>query len=417
MIQLKDKFACCGCSACATACPKQCISMREDEEGFLYPSIDKSVCIDCGLCEKVCPVIHQSEARRPQKVYAAINPDEAIRLQSSSGGIFSMLARQIIEEGGVVFGAKFNERWEVVHDYCDTLEGLAVFRGSKYVQSAMGTCYRQVHSFLQEGRNVLFSGTPCQVAGLHRYLHKDYDNLLTVDIVCHGVPSPLVWRKYVEALQSRPKGVAGKNTVLSSSLNSIPVITGIEFRNKLNGWKKYGFVVRGHADGQEACKNTVLKSGTEQSILIQESHGENLFMRGFLHDIYLRPSCYACPAKSGKSHSDITLADYWGIEHQHPEMDDDKGTSLVLLNTEKGEHSFHPLNYNSMVSTYEKAFSFNRAIEYAVKKPGYRKFYVRKLKSNADIVSLINSTLVLAEKGPSFTEKLLFRLRKLKNQI
>ena len=414
MIQLKDKSACCGCSACATACPKQCISMREDEEGFLYPSIDKSVCIDCGLCEKVCPVIHQSEARRPQKVYAAINPDEAIRLQSSSGGIFSMLARQIIEEGGVVFGAKFNERWEVVHDYCDTLEGLAVFRGSKYVQSAMGTCYRQVHSFLQDGRKVLFSGTPCQVAGLHRYLRKDYDNLLTVDIVCHGVPSPLVWRKYVEALQSRPKGVAGKNTVLSSSLNVIPVITGIEFRNKLNGWKKYGFVVRGHADGQEACKNSVFTSGIEQSILIQESHEENLFMRGFLRDIYLRPSCYACPAKSGKSHSDITLADYWGVEHQHPEMDDDKGTSLVLLNTEKGCHSFYDLNTTILESTYRQALSGNPSIEKSVTQPSLRNFFYKNFQQG-EFAAAIQKTL--KKIGPSFADKVRFNVKQLLKKL
>ncbi len=396
MIQLKDKSACCGCSACATACPKQCISMREDEEGFLYPFIDKSVCIDCGLCEKVCPVIHQSEARRPQKVYAAINPDEAIRLQSSSGGIFSMLAQQVIEEGGVVFGAKFNERWEVVHDYCDTLEGLAAFRGSKYVQSAMGTCYRHVQSFLKEGRKVLFSGTPCQVAGMHRYLQKDYDNLLTVDIVCHGVPSPLVWRKYVEALQSCPKGGAGNNTVLSSSINAIPVIKGIEFRNKSNGWKTYHFVVRGNTE------------------IFKESHGENLFMRGFLRDIYLRPSCYACPAKSGKSHSDITLADYWGIERQHPEMDDDKGTNLVLLNTAKGCQQFYDLNTTIQESTYMQALSGNPSIEKSVAQPSLRKYFYKSFQQG-QFAEAIQKTFNKME--PSFSDKVRFNVKQLLKKI
>lgn len=192
MIEIKDKKDCCGCSACVQKCPKQCISLKEDNEGFLYPEVDKSMCINCGLCEKVCPVLHQGESRKPLKVYAAKNQDEEIRRQSSSGGIFTLLAEKTIQDGGVVFGARFDEHWEVKHDYTETIEGLAAFRGSKYVQSRMEDNYRKAEMFLKQGRKVLFSGTPCQVAGLKRFLRKYYGNLLTIDMVCHGVPSPLV---------------------------------------------------------------------------------------------------------------------------------------------------------------------------------------------------------------------------------
>ena len=203
MIEIKDKKDCCGCSACVQRCPKQCITLKEDNEGFLYPIVDKKTCIDCGLCEKVCPILHQGEPQKPLKVYAAKNLNEEIRRQSSSGGIFTLLAEQVIQEGGVVFGARFDENWEVKHDYTETIEGLAVFRGSKYVQSRIEDNYKKAEEFLKQGRKVLFSGTPCQIAGLKRFLRKEYEELLTVDFVCHGVPSPGVWRKYLKETVAR----------------------------------------------------------------------------------------------------------------------------------------------------------------------------------------------------------------------
>ncbi len=214
MIEIKEKYNCCGCSACVQICPKQCISLSADNEGFLYPQVDTAVCINCGLCEKVCPVINQNEPRMPLEVYAAKNTDEEIRLKSSSGGIFTLLAEHIISEGGVVFGARFNENWEVVHDYTETVEGLESFRGSKYVQSIIGENFKKAKFFLDEGRNVLFSGTPCQVAGLKKFLRKEYENLLTVEVVCHGVPSPMVWHDYLD--YRRAKHATGKNTVSES---------------------------------------------------------------------------------------------------------------------------------------------------------------------------------------------------------
>ena len=198
MIKILDKKDCCGCNACVQKCPKHCITMKEDKEGFLYPNVDENVCIDCHICEKVCPVLNQNMERMPLNVYVGKNPNEEIRIKSSSGGLFTMLAEQVIDDIGVVFGATFNEKWTVVHDYVETKEGLAKFRGSKYVQSNIGNSFKKAMDFLNEGRKVLFSGTPCQIAGLKNYLRKDYDNLITVDFICHGVPSPGVFRTYLQ---------------------------------------------------------------------------------------------------------------------------------------------------------------------------------------------------------------------------
>ena len=330
MIYIKDKKECCGCSACVQKCPKQCISLQEDNEGFLYPIVDKETCINCGLCEKVCPVLHQNQPRKTLKAYAAINKNEEIRLQSSSGGVFTLLAEKIINEGGVVFGARFDDNWEVKHDYTDTIEGLAAFRGSKYVQSRIEDNFQKAENFLKEGHKVLFSGTPCQIAGLKRYLRKEYENLLTIDIICHGVPSPKVWNMYLKEtcfklLKNKPNETEKSVSQMDETYKSC--IEAISFRSKITGWKKYSFMLQ-------------LKTpddNNENAVVFAEPFAENIFMRAFLSDIILRPSCYECPAKQGKSHSDITIADFWGIDKIDPAFDDDKGCSAILLNTEKGE--------------------------------------------------------------------------------
>lgn len=374
MIEIKEKKNCCGCTACAEICPQKCIVMKEDNEGFLYPTVDASICVNCGLCEKVCPVLKQSEEKLPLKVYAAINPDEKVRKESSSGGVFSLLAQKVIKDGGVVFGARFNEDWEVVHDYCETLDGLSFFQGSKYVQSSIGNCYRKAEMFLKEGRTVLFSGTSCQIAGLKRFLRKNYENLLTVDVVCHGVPSPLVWREYLRSL-----------------VPDTQKIGMVSFRKKTSGWKKYDFFVN-----------------TEQSIL--QKACENLYMRGFLSDIYLRLSCYSCPAKSGKSGSDITLADFWGVDNYHPVMDDGKGTSLVLLNTDKGLDLFEVLGCNVCEATYEEALAGNPSIVSSVAIPSQRNYFFKKFGRGERCENIIEKTL--NKMKPSFYKKCIFNIKK-----
>lgn len=366
MISIQEKKDCCGCSACVQRCPKQCISLYEDNEGFLYPEVDKNLCIDCHLCEKVCPVINQQDAREPLGVFAAKNPNEDIRMQSSSGGVFTMLAEQVIDNGGVVFGACFDKNWEVVHEYVETKEGLSKFRGSKYVQSKIGEAFKQAETFLKAGRQVLFSGTPCQIAGLKRYLRKDYENLLAVDFICHGVPSPGVFRTYLqeEINEAAARQGGGRNTVL---LPCIPMVTesdgldckgmeikSIAFRDKRNGWKKFGFAL---------VLSKASAAGEGNSVSLSYSPlNKNLFMRGFLRDLYLRPSCYACPAKRLKSGSDITLGDWWGIDSLMPEIDDDKGISAITVNTEKGKDSMKEISIESYEVPYDELTKRNPAL-------------------------------------------------------
>ena len=339
MIKIDNKQSCSGCSACVQACPKQCISFEEDEQGFRYPSVNNELCVNCGLCEKVCPCINENEQTIPLDIYAAKNPDEEIRKDSSSGGIFTMLAESIIDEGGVVFGARFNEKWNVVHDYTETKEGLAAFRGSKYVQSVIGDTYKQVRDFLKADRKVLFSGTPCQIAGLRLFLRKDYDNLYTVDFICHGVPSPGVFRWYLqeEINNYAARQSSEKIQFCSSPIHSIPKgdvllpegvsIEDIRFRDKREGWKKYSFVLLLAEASAEGKKNTVLFSSNVC---------ENTFLKGFCSDLYLRPSCHKCPSRDFKSGSDIIIADFWGQEYMFPEFDNDTGVSSVIVKTEKG---------------------------------------------------------------------------------
>lgn len=374
MIHIIDKSKCCGCNACVQRCPKQCIAMQVDEEGFLYPVVDQSVCIDCGLCEKVCPVINLNEPRQPLQVLAAKNRNEEQRLRSSSGGIFILLAEHIIKQGGVVFGARFDKNWEVEHAYAETLEELEPLMRSKYVQSRIGNTYKEAEQFLKQGRQVLFVGTPCLIAGLKKFLRKEYENLLAVDFICHGVPSPGVWRRYLEEIKSERSEDAGKNTVLSSSLKSMPVITGINFREKQLGgysWKKYGFVV--HAKSPD--------KGDKNSVLLSMPYGINPFMRGFLANLYLRPSCYKCPAKAGRSTSDLTIGDFWGINKFKPDFDDDKGVGAILIYTSKSESILNTIDIDLLQMTYEEVIEDNLVLGSSVLLSDSRKrfwnFYLR----------------------------------------
>lgn len=367
MIEIAQKEQCCGCSACVSVCPKHSISFLEDKEGFLYPKVDLETCIDCGLCEKVCPVINQESEREPLAVYAAKNDDESIRVKSSSGGIFTLLAEKVIDEGGVVFGARFNEKWEVIHDYTETKDGLEPFRGSKYVQSNIGESYQQTETFLKAGRKVMFTGTPCQIAGLKKFLRKDYENLFTVDFVCHGVPSPLVWRMYLEEESIR----FGKD---------INAVEEINFRDKSTGWKTYSISIK-----------------LSKNIVSSAVFTDNNYMGAFLSNLSLRPCCYQCPAKAGKSGANITIGDFWGIENVMPELDDDRGIS-VLVNYNEGNSLFkalqtvsygeilvaNPCLVKSVIKPTKREIFFSRltrkGFNYAVKKTFMSKFINRMIK-------------------------------------
>lgn len=409
MIHIIDKSKCCGCNACVQRCPKQCITMQEDEEGFLYPVVDQSVCIDCGLCEKVCPVINPSETRQSLQVFAAKNRNEDQRLRSSSGGIFILLAEHIIKQGGVVFGARFDKNWEVEHAYAETLEELEPLMRSKYVQSRIGNTYKEAEQFLKQGRQVLFVGTPCQIAGLKKFLRKEYENLLAVDFICHGVPSPGVWRRYLEEIKSERSEEAGKNTVLSSSLKSVPVISGINFREKQLGgysWKKYGFVVHAMSP-DEGNKNTVLLSTT---------FGSNTYMKGFLSDLYLRPSCYKCPAKAGRSTSDLTIGDFWGINKFKPDFDDDKGVGAILIYTLKGKLILNSMDIEVLQTNYNEVTDCNPVIYSSAVIPLERKLFWKFFFEMHNIECSILYTLRL-RKGGKFIGLIKMIVSKILNKI
>ena len=366
MITITDKQNCCGCSACSSICPKHCITMQADNEGFLYPIVNETDCIDCGLCEKVCNELHPYEKREPLKVLAAINKDEEVRLKSSSGGIFHILAQKTISEGGVVFGARFDEQWQVVIDYAEDMKGVEAFMGSKYVQACMETAYEDAKRFLTEGRKVLFSGTPCQIAGLHKFLRKRYDNLLSVDFICHGTPSPKVWSLYLEEVIKRGQR-----------------ISSVEFRNKAKGWKNFSF----HLRYNEEDKTTSMLSPFSQ----------NHYMKAFLQDIILRPSCYACKAKGCSSQSDLTIADFWGIHTVFPEMDDDKGTGLVFINTEKGQQALDFTRIKVRETTYDRIKPLNPSCDRSVAPhPKRETFFARLGKEN--LIDLIDDCTKLTKK-------------------
>lgn len=367
MIEINRKEDCCGCGACAQICPKSCITMSSDNEGFLYPNVDFSLCVNCGLCERVCTVRHPKEAREPLRVLAAMNKDDEVRMKSSSGGIFYILAEYAINNGGVVFGARFDENWQVVLDYSETLEGVKPFMGSKYVQARVENAYKDAKRFLDSGRFVLFSGTPCQISGLNNFLRKEYPNLLTVDLVCHGVPSPKVWGMYLDGIQKEWSHIAG-----------------IEFRNKGRGWKNFSF----------------LASSEPDTCFVYVPAAKSHFMKAFLSDIILRPSCYECRSKSGRSHSDITLADFWGISSVFPDMDDDKGTGMVFVNSQNGSEAFD-LSYVKFAETsYGRIKPLNPACSRSVSKPANRELFFRELDTAEELNELIDKYT-----KPSFRKK------------
>lgn len=306
MINLRRQQDCCGCTACVSICPKHCIKMQLDNEGFMYPDTNTELCVNCNACNAVCPIINKKEFRTPLQCYAAQNKDKDILLRSSSGGVFSVLAEYVLSLGGIVFGARW-ERDLVIHDYVDALTSnssnysdlISPFRSSKYVQSDMRDTFKQTRQFLNDGRLVLFSGTPCEIGGLKSFLKKDYDNLLAIDVACHGVPSPKVLSLYLMKL----KKAYGSNIK-------------IDFRSKISGWLDYR-----------------ITAYTDEKHFFYENQKENIYMKGFLRELYSRPSCHECAFKRFRSQSDITLADFWGIEKVLPDFDYYNGASLLILNT------------------------------------------------------------------------------------
>ena len=313
MIEIKDKKDCCGCWACKNVCPVQCISMPEDEEGFRYPTVDKDKCINCHLCEKVCPIIH-AEADKPnekQRAYLLQHKDKEVLLQSASGGAFTAIASWVIRHGGVVFGAAYDKDFQVVHQYVETEKDLQKFRNSKYVQSYTGDALKQVKDFLKQGRMVCYSGTPCQLEGLLRYLRKPYDNLITIDLLCHGVASPRFWHLYLVMLEN----IKGE------------VIVDVKMRDKKYGW---------------------LSSDETYTFSKSEMH-RNTFYSLYYSGYISRESCFQCPYANKNRVGDITIGDYHGWNKSHTQYADDKGMSLVIVNSLRGKNLLNSLFGNKDV--------------------------------------------------------------------
>lgn len=298
---------CCGCSACVHICPKEAIKMTVNVDGFFTSVIDKNLCIDCGKCDKVCPIINKSNALKTQIAYACVNNDEKIREISSSGGIFFILANYVINQNGVVFGCELNGEMNIVHSYVENMDMCKKYIGSKYAQSNMVDTFKQCKKFLLQSRLVLFSGTPCQINALKLFLNKEYDNLITVDFICHGVPSPKVFKKNIAELENKEKSK----------------LVYYNFRDKTYGWKKF---------------SQLMMFDNHNKII--QTFDKNIYMELFLSNICLNNSCYNCSSNGSNRRSDLTLADFWGVENKYPEMFDDKGTSLLLVNNIKGKGIF-----------------------------------------------------------------------------
>lgn len=375
MINITEKSNCCGCCACGDKCPKQAISFKTDAEGFWYPEVVNEKCIDCHLCEKVCPLLNlnQFQSKEPKTSFYAINNNEVERDNSSSGGIFIMLMKKTIKEGGVVFGATYDEEWMVHHTSADDLQDALKFQGSKYVQSKAEGCYNDVWKELKDGRRVLFAGTACQIAALKCFLDKEYDNLVTIDVVCHGVPSPGIWRNYLSELKTNKEIIA------------------INFRDKSTGWRNYSLTVH-FSDGSE----------------LKESHYKNLYMQGFLHDLYLRPSCHNCKFKEGKCGSDITLGDFWGIEKVRSEVDDDQGVSLVLANTPKGDHLIKTITPTIAEVSYSQAVQGNACIVRCTPENKWRKAFWEHYQNEGLVKSV---KYVVQCQKPSLLKKVVVRIK------
>ena len=309
MPQLARHEDCTGCMACYNACPHGSISINTDEEGFVVPVINHDTCLKCGKCMRACPILNELKPVEAQTAFKGWARDEELLKNSSSGGVFSLLSSQVLADGGYVYGAAFDENLELRHISAHTEDEMPKLRGSKYVQSFIGESFRKIKEKLDEGSSVLFCGTPCQVAGLNGFLgKKDYPKLLTVDLVCHGVPSPKVFRSFKEWLEHE------NNSKISA----------YGFRDKKWSWLKFNSKV--------IFENGNRHYGTWE---------EDPWMRGFLREYFLRQSCHHCKFANMNRQSDITLADFWSYYPKKGEVkNNDNGCSLILVNTKKGRDAF-----------------------------------------------------------------------------
>lgn len=329
MINSYDKN-CTGCQACVQACPKQCIVMVPDQNGFIYPKANASICIKCGLCKKICPNNTRVRSNDPIATFVAVQKDGDILKNSSSGGVFAALASFVLEKKGVVFGCILNEKLEAVHIGIIKHSDIEKMQGSKYFQSNVKSTYTEAKKYLQEGRQVFYTGTPCQIAGLKSYLGREYDNLITADLVCHGIASPFFFKGYVNWIEKKLQGK----------------VVDFRFRDKTKIW-------------MGTTSKATIQRGTKtyEKIVSPMQQYYYFFLKG---DIY-RECCYECRYACSSRTGEFTMGDYWGIEKAHPEIKSEAGVSVLLVNNEKGMALINNIGGHLQLtqSTFEKASACN----------------------------------------------------------
>lgn len=341
---------CTACSACLNICPVSAIAFGPNAKGFLIPKVDENKCIKCRKCLTACPSLSPlpTGGYHAPTVYAAWNRDEAVRLDSTSGGVFSALAEEVVTRGGYVVGAEYDENFDVVHTIINERKRIKRQRQSKYTQSNLGYMFSDIKKLLDTGELVLFCGTPCQSAGLQKYLRKDYNNLLCCDFICRGVISPKVYRKFLEDICSSEKS-----------------LQRVHFKNKDFGWNRFS-----------------TKVTFEDGSLYQRDRDNDYYMRGYLqHNLYLRDCCYRCDYKSLPRVSDISLGDFWGIGGYDPSLDNEQGTSIILVNSEKGEELFRWANSRLFYveRTIDEVLAGNSCLLHSAARGEYREYFFKNM--------------------------------------
>ena len=394
MINITDKTKCCGCSACFNICPGNAITMEYDSEGFLYPKIDNAKCIKCGLCLNVCPIINNKKENKILEVYGAKNRNIDEQLKSSSGGMFSIFANYVLDNNGIVFGASFDSNWKVIHKYIDKKEELDDLRRSKYVQSDINITYKQAKQFLEDNKLVLFTGTPCQIAGFKSYLQKDYDNLIAIDIICWQVASPLVWGKFLK-----------ENF-------DIEEIKQIDFRDKFYAWDKsiMSLSLRNNVKYPKLpfIYNLLPK---RIKLSLQTSNYALSYRKGCLSGLFSRPSCHQCYFK-GDRNSDFTIGDLWGINKILPRMYDKKGVSVLTINSQKGKAIFEKIKNNIEYEkiNYDDMVKYNPGFISSAKIHPKRQKFFRSYKNkeiNKLILNLVKENIFVIKILKAIVKKIL----------
>ena len=375
-MRIKKKKYCCGCYACKQICPQKCIEFKHDKEGFLYPKIDKTVCINCGLCEKVCPVKHSDTLQvKPLKAYSVKAKSHDVLMKSSSGGTFYGIAKHVLQNKGFVYGAAETESG-IEHICIDNESMIEKLMGSKYIQSHIGDVFPEIKEKLKSDKMVLFSGTPCQVYGLKCFLRKDYKKLITIDFICHGVPSMQIWESYKAYLS----GLYGTD------------IHNINFRDKRKGWKQYGLSYN------VGCNSMF------------ESNNDSMYLLAFKQNYTLRPSCYDCKFKNLHRASDITLADFWSVNAFLQNIDFYNGVSLVIANTYEGNTLLSKLNgYDITDLPLREVLLSNVSYNLSAEAPFFRKLFIWVVKN----LGWKSANIFLKEKSSISRrfEKLRFRIQ------